>query len=604
MPTPAEPTSAEQEAFEYWGYLFKPDKTGTEKLKKLLRALHKLIGTRFEAYDSTDLTPAQLARFYRDLNGDYDQLFLSIPPATIAFIYKNLGCLHSMQPLPSAAAENRYCDPTIPALKIEGWIMWETIQLLLGPEEHAGFLMTAVKKWDLKDPDTGEQFPKLLPRSCFPAAPDAHMMAWYEGVSDRLRREAEEEASMRITAVEEDAPRQIESADRSHRRHNRDHSHDIESEEPVETKKSSALSYFKNPLFKNNEGRPGVVRRNSKHPTLVERGMSAATSVGHVVRNIGSPSLWDGGSGGGGGGGGSSSKGSKEKERERERERDKDKDGYRDKERERERSHSRRDSHRERDRRRKSLPHAHHFRGGSSEDDTPSPRVHHRHSVVVPRRGSTTNSPASDRDGWDYSNSPRRTPVEKHHHHRTSTSPSDHSIRHSKSHDPTPSPKDYFPPYETYKPRRSSAHHDAQSPGGAMSPGRTPVSDHAPVSRDDIIHTGFMPTASPLFATQVARNDNRPNTHFIQPNYIPRSSARDRYDSPSRSPLGRVPSTRHDDSTRRPPNGSSTSGQYNKHGHNGILGPPPLQQRPKVARFETPANGPSTRAYAKDGPLR
>jgi hypothetical protein len=29
----------EREAFQYWGYLFKPDKTGTDKLKGLLSGL-------------------------------------------------------------------------------------------------------------------------------------------------------------------------------------------------------------------------------------------------------------------------------------------------------------------------------------------------------------------------------------------------------------------------------------------------------------------------------------------------------------------------------------------------------------------------------------
>ena len=31
------------EAYQYWGYLFKPDKTGTDKLKSLLRGLKDLI---------------------------------------------------------------------------------------------------------------------------------------------------------------------------------------------------------------------------------------------------------------------------------------------------------------------------------------------------------------------------------------------------------------------------------------------------------------------------------------------------------------------------------------------------------------------------------
>jgi hypothetical protein len=114
------------------------------------------------------------------------------PHESIAFIYKSLGCLHSLQPAHHTRAI-AFTDPTVPALKTEGWIMWQTIQLLLGPEEHAGFIREAVQQWDIRDPDTGDLYPKILPRRCFPEAPDKHMVAWYEGVSERLRREADEE---------------------------------------------------------------------------------------------------------------------------------------------------------------------------------------------------------------------------------------------------------------------------------------------------------------------------------------------------------------------------------------------------------------------------
>lgn len=33
----------DREAFEYWGYLFKVDKTGTDKLKSLLRGLKNVM---------------------------------------------------------------------------------------------------------------------------------------------------------------------------------------------------------------------------------------------------------------------------------------------------------------------------------------------------------------------------------------------------------------------------------------------------------------------------------------------------------------------------------------------------------------------------------
>jgi hypothetical protein len=38
-----ERSSEEREAFEAWGYMFKPDKTGTDKLKALLRGLKDTI---------------------------------------------------------------------------------------------------------------------------------------------------------------------------------------------------------------------------------------------------------------------------------------------------------------------------------------------------------------------------------------------------------------------------------------------------------------------------------------------------------------------------------------------------------------------------------
>ena len=43
MAATSEPDAAQKEAHEYWGYLFKPDKTGTDKLKNLLRGLHNVI---------------------------------------------------------------------------------------------------------------------------------------------------------------------------------------------------------------------------------------------------------------------------------------------------------------------------------------------------------------------------------------------------------------------------------------------------------------------------------------------------------------------------------------------------------------------------------
>lgn len=492
-------------------------------------------GTTFEPYDSTDVTPTQLAHFYRSLHGNYDPLFLSTPPASIAFIYKNLGCLHSLQPIPSAAAENRFSEPLVPALKIEGWIMWQTIQLLLGPEEHSEFLREAVQKWDVKDPDTGDVMPKILPRSCFPSVPDPHMVAWYEGVSERLRREADEEQSMRITAVEHEPHHQLESADKQyHRRHDARECSPIVTDDEASDSRRSALAYFKNPLFRTVDGRPGVVRRASRHPaslrggSLMQRGKSAASSVGHVVKNIGSPHLWDG--------------------------------------------HS--SSTKDRERRRRSLPHSHHLAEADmdSDEDLPSERLHPRHAALQSRRSSQNPSPASDRSSWEDDDlSPRHTPVERHHHHRRPDS-RERSIRHSKSHEPASSPREYFPPYESYdrSSRRGSAQPEAQSPANTT-----------PLQNEGVLGHGFGPSASPLFATTVARSD-RPRQYQQQSGAVQR---RNQHRSSERSPVGRASGRDEVAPVRR-------SDDRQRH------------QRPKVTRFETPVGGVHGRKYPNESTWR
>ena len=66
--TAANVEAAQKEAYEYWGYLFRPDKTATDKLKSLLRGLKDLIVTRYDRSEQPDLTPNQLAQFYRRTN--------------------------------------------------------------------------------------------------------------------------------------------------------------------------------------------------------------------------------------------------------------------------------------------------------------------------------------------------------------------------------------------------------------------------------------------------------------------------------------------------------------------------------------------------------
>ena len=416
--------------------------------------------------------------------------------------------------------------------------MWQTIQLLLGPEEHATFMMQAVQKWDVTDPDTGEVMPKILPRSCFPAVPDSHMVAWYEGVSERLRREAEEEQSMRINPVDEEPSARIEPGDKHPRRRERADTPVDTDDEAVDSRRS-AIAYFRNPLFRTVDGRPGVVRRTSRHPatsprggTLMQRGKSAATSVGHVVRNIGSPHLWDG-------------HGS--------RERDKD-----------------------RDRRRRSFPHTrrHSASDPDYEDSNPSPRRQSRHAAGHSHRNSPLASPSEE--GYFHSSdiSPRHTSSEGNHERYNSH---ERKVRHSKSHEPAVSPREYFPPYETYSSRRNSAQPSPQSP--------------APQQHDGITQAGFGPSASPLFATTVARSTtiNRGDRRGYHEPQLQASQRRDDYRREDASPMGRRTSRddggRRDDSRRR----------NDERSHH---------TRPKVTRFEDVNAGVHGRQYVNEGVRR
>lgn len=193
-------------ASEYWGYLIKPDKSPSPLLEKLLLGIANYVvssicrsnGRQTSAdsslqqtvniypWDVQCLTPNKLAHFYRLVGGNCDGLFLETPQASLSFIYQSLGCYHSLQP-----EKNPFAPPSVPVLTPHGYVRWQTVQVLLQPDQHVPFLQEAVKRFDIINPADGRPFPRQLPMETFPVKPDPEMTGWYDSVSERLLLEAE-----------------------------------------------------------------------------------------------------------------------------------------------------------------------------------------------------------------------------------------------------------------------------------------------------------------------------------------------------------------------------------------------------------------------------
>ena len=94
-----------------------------------------------------------------------------------------MGCFHSLQP-----RSDPFGSPCIPALLPSGFVRWQTLQLLLSPEEHVAFMQEAVKWYDVPTADGGV-FPKVIPRESFPEKPDVEMVRWHASVTGSLEQD-------------------------------------------------------------------------------------------------------------------------------------------------------------------------------------------------------------------------------------------------------------------------------------------------------------------------------------------------------------------------------------------------------------------------------
>lgn len=67
---------------------------------------------------------------------------------------------------------------------------WQSIEILLGPEEHVPFIQNAVGCFGIKNPETGDNFPIELPKEAFPLKPDPDIERWHSECAAKLRERA------------------------------------------------------------------------------------------------------------------------------------------------------------------------------------------------------------------------------------------------------------------------------------------------------------------------------------------------------------------------------------------------------------------------------
>ncbi|CAD6500063.1 BgTH12-04168 [Blumeria graminis f. sp. triticale] len=174
----ADPATAK----EYYGYLFKDNKQPTKILDALLRGIAIHIIENVGNVQEKWLMPEKMAAFYKIVGGNYDSLFVNVPPSSISWIYTSIGCQHLL--LPTA---DDFTPPSIPSLTVAGFVRWQSIEILLGPDEHVPFIQKSLRLFHLRHPDTNEPFPVELPTESFPSVPDAEIEAWHGQCAQRLR---------------------------------------------------------------------------------------------------------------------------------------------------------------------------------------------------------------------------------------------------------------------------------------------------------------------------------------------------------------------------------------------------------------------------------
>jgi hypothetical protein len=148
-----------------------------------------------------------MASFYSLVGGDCESLFFDNPHSALSYIYKSLGCFHTLQP-----ERDPYALPSLPALTPQGFVRWQTMQLLLCPGRHVRYLQEALKRFEIQNPGEGGPFPKFLPAESLPKRPDIEVSRWYDRVAAELRPASEAQQAPKEASQMEDVESMTDSS--------------------------------------------------------------------------------------------------------------------------------------------------------------------------------------------------------------------------------------------------------------------------------------------------------------------------------------------------------------------------------------------------------
>ncbi|KAI0531791.1 hypothetical protein GGR58DRAFT_215538 [Xylaria digitata] len=272
-----EPRQPHVDGKSYYGYLFNEDKSPTDTLDALLRALGQHIIDHIGDTNDKQLNPRKLAAFYHAVGGDYDALFLKSPDRTISYIWQALGVQHALQPM----LDNDYAPPSVPALTLRGFVRWQSLQILLGPEEHVPYLQYAVAHWNLKHPYTSDAFPVDLPATAFPTVCDPAVDEWHRACGQKLREAA-------TPCEEEEPPSRRPGSDSHIHTTSSKKAHGEPAESPSRHRVESEYFQRRRPMSYAHVSEPRYPQHTSHptHPIVPEANRRAASSSGSSLEDL------------------------------------------------------------------------------------------------------------------------------------------------------------------------------------------------------------------------------------------------------------------------------------------------------------------------------